>query len=57
MVNRDIAADLFKAWYTPTIDLFATSKNKQAEFYYRKPSDKYTDNPSGCLGQDAFDQT
>jgi hypothetical protein len=57
MLNREVTADLFKAWGTPNIDLFATTKNKQAEFYYRKQSDKYTDNPSGCLGQDALDQT
>jgi hypothetical protein len=58
MLNREVAADLFTAWGTPTIiNLFATSKNKQAEFYYRKPLDNYTDNPSGCLGQDALAQT
>jgi hypothetical protein len=57
MLNREVAADLFTAWGTPTNDLFATSKNKQAEFNYRKPSDNYTDNPSGCLGQNPLAQT
>jgi hypothetical protein len=52
MLNPNVASLLFEQWGTPTVDLFASAKNKQAEFYYRTPSDlPYGE---GCLGDDSF---
>ena len=51
-LNPNIAQDLFDQWGTPTVDLFASKRNKLAPYYYRKPSDRpFAD---GCIGEDAF---
>ena len=53
MLNKEISAELFVQWGQPKIDLFASKRNKQAEFFYRNPLDK-SKPTSGCLGNDAF---
>ena len=54
MLNKAIAKSLFEKWGQPKIDLFASSKNKQAEFYYRNPLSRSKPG-EGCLGNDAFE--
>jgi hypothetical protein len=53
MLNKEISAELFAQWGQPKVDLFASKRNKQAEFFYRNPMDK-SKPTSGCLGNDAF---
>jgi hypothetical protein len=53
MLNKEISAELFAQWGQPKIDLFASKRNKQAEFFYRNALDK-SKSTSGCLGNDAF---
>jgi hypothetical protein len=53
MLNPNIAKKLFKKVGTPYIDLFASTINKQAHFYYRKPNSFPA--AEGCLGDNAFD--
>jgi hypothetical protein len=52
-LNPKVAANIFKKWGEPDIDLFATQKNKQAPFYYRKPTPGLP-LAEGCIGEDAF---
>ena len=52
MLNTNVSNMLFEHWGTPTLDLFANTRNKQAPFYFRKTSD--LDMGDGCLGNDAF---
>ena len=53
MLNRTISQQIFEQWGQPKIDLFASRHNKQAEFYYRKPS-ATSKAGTGCLGNDAL---
>ena len=53
MLNKRISQQLFEKWGQPKIDLFASNKNKQADFFYRKPH-ATTKPGEGCLGNDAF---
>ena len=52
-LNPTVAADIFKKWGEPAIELFASHKNKQAPFYYRKPAPGLP-MAEGCIGEDAF---
>ena len=52
-LNPTVAANIFKKWGEPAIDLFASHKNKQAPFYYRKPAPGLP-MAEGCIGEDAF---
>ena len=51
-LNSKVVETIFERWGKPTLDLFATSKTKQAPFYYRKPSDYLM--ADGCMGEDSF---
>lgn len=51
-LNPSVAKELFTAWGTPKVDLFASVKNKQAEFFCSEfELEKGT---TGWLGADAF---
>ena len=52
-LNSQKREDIFKKWGEPAIDLFASHKNKQAPFYYRKPAPGLP-MAEGCIGEDAF---
>ena len=52
-LNPKVATTIFKKWGEPDIDLFASHRNKQAPFYYRKP-DPGLPLAEGCIGEDAF---
>ena len=51
-LNPRIAQEIFSKWGQPTVDLFASQKNRQAEFYYRKPSELPMG--QGCLGENSL---
>ena len=51
-LNPDIATKLFNRWGRPKIDLFATVRNRQSHFYFRKESELPMGD--GCLGEDAL---
>jgi hypothetical protein len=51
-LNPSISQKLFERWGSPKVDLFASSRNKQAHFYYRKKSGLLKG--EGCIGEDAL---
>ena len=51
-LNPKVAKMLFNKWGQPKEDLFASARNKQARFYFRKESDLTLG--EGCLGEDAL---